>query len=78
LGSDTATSFFLLCKVSLTKLFEIHRWSWTSDVHYFISASRLEVVTSFSDRPSSGYGCYRLRRPLYTLKYAMKWYTSTN
>jgi len=44
----------------------------------FILASRLEVVTSFSDHPSSGYGSYRLRSALYTLKYAMKWYTSTN
>ena len=43
-----------------------------------ISASRLEVGTSFSGHPSSGYGSYRLRRALYTLKYAMKWYTSTD
>jgi len=38
----------------------------------FISASRLEVVTSFSGHPSSGYGSYRLRSAFYTLKYAMK------
>jgi len=38
----------------------------------FISASRLEVVTLFSGHPSSGYGSYRPRSALYTLKYAMK------
>jgi len=38
----------------------------------FISASRLEVVTLFSGHPSNGYGSYRLRSALYTLKYAMK------
>jgi len=44
----------------------------------FISASRLEVVTSFSRHPSSGYSSYRLRSALYTMKYAMKRYTFTN
>jgi len=44
----------------------------------FISASQLEGVTSFSGHLSSGYGSYRLRSALCTLKYATKWYTSTN
>jgi len=28
--------------------------------------------------PGSGYGSYRPRSALYTVKYVMKWYTSTN
>jgi len=66
----TLQLLFLLCKVSLTKLFEMN----TAEVEpaVFISASRLEVVASFSGHPSSGYGSYRLRSALYTLKYAMK------
>ena len=34
----TLQLLFSLCKISLTKLFEIHRWSWTSGVHFSISA----------------------------------------
>ena len=33
----TQQLLFLLCKASLTKRFEIHRWSWTSGVHFSIS-----------------------------------------
>jgi len=34
----TLQLLFLLCKASSTNLFEIHRWSWTSGVHFSISA----------------------------------------
>ena len=70
LGSDTTTS--ILAFQSCLK--------FTAEVEsaVFISASRLEVVTSFSGHPSSGYGSYRLHNALYTSKYAMKCYTSPN
>jgi len=40
----TLQVLFLLCKASLTKLFEIHRWSWTRGVHFSISAGRGNFV----------------------------------
>jgi len=44
LCSDTTTFSFLLCKANLTKLFAIHRWCWTSGVHFSISAEGVNFV----------------------------------
>jgi len=63
LGSDTTTSL-----LALQSQFKQSCLKFTAEVKpaVFISVSRLEMV------PSSGYGSYRLRSALYTLKYAMK------
>jgi len=66
----TLQLLFLLSKVSLTKLFESHRWSWTSGVHSSISAGSGNFVFWPSQQR---YGSYRLCSALCTLKWSMRW-----
>jgi len=68
----TLRLLFLLCKASLRKLFEINRWSWTSGVHFSISAGGGNFVFWLSQQRvrqlSSAQRTLHLE-----MKYAMKW-----
>jgi len=73
----TLQLLFLLCKANLTKLFEIHRWSWTSGVHFSISAGRGNFV--FWPSQQRVRQLWSVQRTLhFGATYAMKWCTSTN
>jgi len=66
----------LLCKASLTKLFEIHHWSWISGVHFSISAGSGNFV--FWPSQQRVRQLSSVQRTLHLeVKYAIKWYTST-
>jgi len=63
-------------KLGLTMLFEIHRWSWTSGVHFSISAGSGNFV--FWPSQQRVRQLSSVQRTLHLeMKHAMKWYTST-